>query len=93
MNGTMPRTRALTLAGTALLLSVGLFFSPRLVERVYAQEPSVCNVNCKLGSCSGTGTCTCSCSVWTGSPICSCQTSGGGGGGGGGGDGPGENMT
>lgn len=62
------------MALAALLLGAGVWGSPHLAQRAYAQEEtSSCTVNCKLGSCSGTGTCTCSCSFWTGSPVCSCQ--------------------
>lgn len=80
MNPHQSRTRSLRLSLAALLLAAGLFFSPRLVERLYAQtSDSTCTVNCKLGSCSGTGNCTCSCSFWVGNPVCSCQGTGAGG--------------
>lgn len=65
--------RSLLMAFAALVVGAGIFVSPRLVQRAYAQE-TTCSVNCKLGSCTGTGSCTCSCSFWTGSPICSCST-------------------
>lgn len=73
MSETISRRRSTATALVALLLGAGLFFSPRLAERVYAQQPSSCTVNCKGGSCSGTGNCTCSCSFWTGMPTCSCS--------------------
>lgn len=86
------RSRQLKLALFALFASAALLASPRIAQRVYAQEQQLptCSVNCAKGSCTGTGTCTCTCSFWTGIPTCSCQA---GGGGGGGGSGPGENMT
>ncbi|HEX2209718.1 MAG TPA: hypothetical protein VHG93_18700 [Longimicrobium sp.] len=75
----------------ALFAAAALLVSPRLAQRVYAQEQlPTCTVNCRNGSCSATGTCTCTCTFWTGTATCSCQSGGGGGGGGGG---PDENMT
>lgn len=85
------RSRQLKVAFLALLAAAALLVSPRLAQRVYAQERELptCTVNCRNGSCSATGTCTCTCTFWTGTATCSCQA----GGGGGGGDGPDENMT
>lgn len=85
------RSRQLKIALLTLAAAAALLVSPRLAQRVYAQEalPS-CSVNCRNGSCSATGTCTCTCTFWTSTATCSCTS---GSTGGGGGDGPGENMT
>jgi hypothetical protein len=85
------RSRQLKVALLALGAAAALLVSPRLAQRVYAQEQlPTCTVNCRNGSCSGTGTCTCTCTIWTGTASCSCQANPGSGGGG---AGPGENMT
>ena len=85
------RSRHLKIALLSLVAAASLLASPRLAQRIYAQEPTVpsCSANCRNGSCSATGTCTCTCTFWTGTATCSCT----GGGSGGGGGTPGENMT
>jgi hypothetical protein len=85
------RSRQMKLALLALIAAAALLVSPRIAQRVYAQEQlPTCSANCKNGSCTGSGTCTCTCSFWLGTPTCTCQANPGGGGGG---TGPGENMT
>lgn len=72
MTRNISRIRWIAMAMAALLLGAGLFFSPRLVQRVYAQE-STCSATCDNGSCTASGSnCTCTCSFWTGTPQCSC---------------------
>lgn len=86
------RSRQMKTALLALFAAAALLVSPRIAQRVYAQEQQLptCSVNCAKGSCTGTGTCTCTCSFWTGVPTCSCQAPSTGTGGG---DGPGEQQT
>lgn len=86
------QSRQLKLALLALVAAGALLASPRIAQRVYAQEQQIptCSANCRNGSCTGSGNCTCTCSFWAGIPTCTCQTNPGSGGGG---DGPGENMT
>lgn len=66
------RSRNLKIALASLFAAAALLASPRIAQRVYAQEMPTCSANCARGSCSGTGTCTCTCSYWTGLPLCSC---------------------
>lgn len=73
MNQQNRRLRQLKIALLSLFAAAALLASPRLAQRVYAQE-TTCSANCRNGSCSGTGNCTCSCSFWTGTPTCTCQT-------------------
>ena len=74
MNQQNRRMRHLKLALLSLFAAAALLASPRLAQRVYAQDTTGCTANCKNGSCTGTGNCTCSCSFWTGTPTCSCTT-------------------
>jgi hypothetical protein len=68
------RLRHLRIALFSLVTAMLFLLSPRLVQRIYAQDLPSCSANCARGSCSGNGNCTCSCSFWTGAPICSCST-------------------
>ncbi|WP_420127425.1 hypothetical protein [Longimicrobium sp.] len=74
MNAHSHRSTRIRLALGALLAAAALFFSPKLVQQIYAQDPPSCSVNCANGSCSGTGNCTCTCTFWTRTASCSCSS-------------------
>ena len=74
MNQQTRRLRQLKIAILSLFAAAALLASPRLAQRVYAQDTTTCSANCRNGSCTGTGNCTCSCSFWSGVPTCTCQT-------------------
>lgn len=67
------RMRSIVMAMAALLLGVGLLFSPRLAQQVYAQASS-CSANCSRGECTASGTnCSCTCSMFLNLPLCECH--------------------